>query len=160
MNLEEIFTFLRALLAKDAKLAAIPFLGQIATEAAAAPELKEYNKNLEAALQLQGLAFVALVAEGTDKNPSSAALDLENAVILSVIENPEKNQTGFTAFQYVRRALRVLKRGQLALKGARHDVSLGKPAYNVGPLNKGTTVYFINLTVRTVEPLGALDPAP
>jgi hypothetical protein len=160
MNLEEIFTFLKELLEKDADLAPIPFLGQIATAAAAAPELKEYNRNLEAALQTGGLAIVALVAEGDDRNPVTPVLNLENTVVLSIIENPEKNATGLTAFQYVRRILLVLKRGQLALHGARHDVSLGKPAYNVGPLNKGTTVYFINLLVRTVEPLGALNPAP
>ncbi len=162
MNLEEIFATLQALLALDAKCAAVPFLGQIATAVADAPAVREYNKNLEAALSGIGLAFVAVVAEGemaAQANAAAPILDLENVVILSVIENPKQNETGETGFQYVRRALRVLHRGTVNVRRtARVEVKLGKPAFNVGPLNKGTTVYFINLSVRTTEDLGALTP--
>lgn len=148
------------LLALDAKCAAVPFLGQIATGVAEAAAVRDYNARLEAALAEPGVAFVAVVAEGDlAGNPASPVLDLENTVILTVVENPKTNATGETAFQYVRRALRVLHRGTVSdRRCARVDFKLGKPAFNVGPLNHGTTVYFINLSVRTTEDLGALTP--
>lgn len=158
MTLEDIFPELKSVLATDANLKLIPFFGQIATAAADAAEVKDFNKHLETALADPGVAFVAIVSEGEDGTPRAQALDLQNTVVLSVVENPAKNTLQLTAFQIVRRALLVLKRAQVNLRGARAEFSLGKPAYNVGPLNKGTTVYFINLSVRTTEPLGAVDP--
>ena len=160
MHLEEIFPQLQTLLATDADLAAVPFLGQIASGVADTAQVREYNQRLEAALADPGLAFVAVVAEGEFyADFRGPVLDLANAVILSVVEKPKKNATNLTAYQYVRRALRVLHQGRFTLKGARTEVRLGKPAFNVGPLNQGTTVYFINLLVRTTEDLGALNPA-
>jgi hypothetical protein len=147
------------LLAKDAKCAAVPFLGQIATAAEEAAGVRDYNKAMEAAMKDPGLAFVAVVAEGEDENPAVNILDLWNTVVLSVVENPAQNKTELTAYQYTRRALRVLKGAASVSRGARTEVRLSKPAFNVGPLNKGTTVYFINLLVRTTEDLGAVDPA-
>lgn len=164
MNLEEIFAALQALLALDADLAPIPFLGQIASAVENAPAVRDYKKHLEAALSgvgdgNVGVAFVAVVSEGDDRAPATGLLDLVNTVMLSVVVNPVTNTTGLTAYQYTRRALRVLKRGRVAQHGARWDISLASPAFNVGPLNQGTEVFFINLLVRTTEDLGALNPA-
>lgn len=159
MNLEEIFAALKALLAKDEKLSLFPFIGQVASAPEDVEKVGDYNKQLEDALRDPGLALVAVVAEGELASDLRApVLDLENTVMLSVVENTKKNATGLTAFQVARRAMRVIHQGRVALRGARADFRLSKPAFNLGPLNQGTTVYFINLSVRTTEELGALDP--
>lgn len=163
MNLEEIFPALQTRLAMDAKLAPIPFLGQIASAVEDAAQVREYNQHLEAALSgtgtgNPGAAFVAVVSEGDDQSPDAAILDLWNVVMLSIVVNPKKNTTGLSAYQLTRRALRVCKGAKFIGHGLRTEVRLSKPAFNVGPLNKGTDIFFINLLVRTTEDLGAIDP--
>lgn len=164
MTLEEIFSELHALVDTDAQLAPLPFLGQIASAVADATAVREYNKHLENALSGEGegnpgVALVAVVSEGDDAEPEKAILDLWNVVMLSVVVNPKKNTTGLTAFQLTRRVMRVCKGAKVASRGARTDVRLSKPAFNVGPLNQGTDIFFVNLLVRTTENLGPINPA-
>jgi hypothetical protein len=162
ITLADIFPTLKACLAKDAKTAPVPFLGQVASAVEDVEAVRDYNKHLEAALRDPGAAFVAVVADGElEDNPKSfaavRALDLCNTVVLGVVVNPKVCQ--LAALEIVRRAMRLLHAQSVAFKGARWDVKLGKPAFNVGPLNKGTEVFFINLLVRTTEELGPIDPA-
>lgn len=159
MNLEEITPTLAACFARDQALAALPFLSQVATDATDADAVRDYNQRLEQALQGGGLALVALVSEGEDQAPSAPTLDLWNTVVICIVENAKKNATGLTAFQLTRRVLRVLKNVTTIARTGRAEVRLGKPAYNVGPLNQGTTVYFVNALVRTTEPIGPVTPA-
>lgn len=160
LSLAQITAHIQALLALDAKLAAVPFIVQIAEDDDEQDAAREYNTRLADALENPGIAFVFIVADGELAGSESIpSLDLQNLAVLSLVENTKKNGTGETAFQYVRRALRVLHRGNSQEMGARAETRLARNAYALGPLGAGKVVYFINLTIRTTEELGALDPA-
>lgn len=155
----DLFQHLATLLGRDTRLAALlPLVTQVADEAAAQEAARDYDTELARVLESRGLALVAVAAEASSVAAATApVLDLEHTVMLCIVENPRKNQTGETAWQCVRRALRVLHRGNVsAASGARTDVRLGSPAYTLGPLGQGKVVYFVNLLLRTSEPLGAL----
>lgn len=159
MHLGEIFDTIKAQLATDAKCAAVPFIRQVAEDTDEQAKVRAYNSEIEKAFNDPGIAFVCVASEAQLAGPSTGCLDLVNTVMLSVLENPKKNKTGETAFGYVRRAMRVVHQTRTKSQGRRVDIDLDRVPYNLGPLDKGLVTYFVNLSVRTTEDLGALDPA-
>lgn len=155
LDIETVFPRVRALIAADATCAALPLIDQLD---------REYNNKYTAALKTPGMVFALWSAGGyaADGNDNQQ-IRLDNELILSVIENtaPGKNTSGLSALQWVRRLLRVLH-GQGLTGGPRNRATIRhstrSPAFELGEMGEGLVIYFINLSVDSVEPTGALPP--
>lgn len=155
LTLVNLRSAVQAAIATDPILAALPFVAQVAVTTAEQSAVGDYNDLLNAALKDPGLVLVFVPADGEETaGHRTPVLHLENRALLCVVENDRQNQTGRTAWEILRRCLAVLKRYQADTKGARADIALDRPAWQLGPLNQGTTVFFLNLVIRTTEDLG------
>ena len=164
MHLGESFAQIETLFAADVKVAAIPFLKQVAGDIADKSNVKAYNSQLEAAYRSPGIAIVAIASDGRLEpgSETSPILDLWNTFMISITENPKTNETGLTAFEYTRRIMRLVHAQSIDARGARVDIKLDPgSAYSLEPatLKAGVVTYFVNLLVRTTEDTGAIDPS-
>jgi hypothetical protein len=149
LSLSDAPGFILGRLAADPVLAPIPRIQQIDPQ---------YNQHYEAALQSPGVAFITWFTDGQPaENADCHQLDLDNVLVLAVVENPTKNTSGKSAFEWVKALLVRLHQLGLPATGGPKPVKLDQPAYTLGPLRTGLVVYFIKLRVRTVD---ALVPPP
>jgi hypothetical protein len=145
LKLTEILPHVLGLIAGDAAFAGIPCIKQ---------GDPAYNKKVESALANPGLAIVAMLTGGRPAEADSARmrnLDLENRVTLSVLENPVKNTTGLGAEAWVELILTHLP--QSGGGGGPRPIRFDDPAYDLGPLRTGLTIYFVTLRIRSTQPL-------
>ncbi len=112
----------------------------------------DYNKKLESALRDKGLALVIVQAEGTVPNTKAPRIRLDNAVMVSVLENPAKNTTGPHALEAAEKVLETIHQAAWGQHGLQNQFTCGTPAYELGPLDGGLVVYFCNFNIATVQP--------
>lgn len=156
LTLISAFPHVLGLIGADATAAVVPRLSQLDPD---------YVKKYEAALRKAdvskpgdgpGVIFVLWSKGGDAANGNGAPqLDLQNGFLLSVVESTKNNTTGKSALEWVSYLLRLLHRG--APQGRQATGDIRHPAqgsvYELGPLGQGLVIYFINLEVRSTEPL-------
>jgi hypothetical protein len=144
MKLTEVLAKVFAICATAPALAVLPRIEQ---------RDREYNKKFEAGLAAPGVILVGWVTGGGGSNDEEL-IELENRVALAVIENPAKNTTGLDALAWTECAMEFLHAAESATRMGPPEVLLDpvKP-YDLGPMSTGLVVYFINLRVRSSQPI-------
>ena len=112
----------------------------------------DYNQRLETALRDKGLALVVVQAEGTVPNAKAPRVRMDNAVMVSVLENPAKNTTGPHALEAAEKVIETIHQAAWGSHGLQNQFTCGTPAYELGPLDGGLVVYFCNFNIATVQP--------
>jgi len=155
LDLSTIFSRVLDLIAADPTCAPVPRIDQLDTD---------YAEKYATAIRDTGVVFTTWSAGGSPAEGNAfPEIRLRNDILLCVVENtaPGKNATGQTAFQWVIRLLHIIHHAGQRRPVGRSTVRLNAnaPAYELGPMGEGIVVYFINLTVDSIEPVGPL-PAP
>lgn len=145
MKLSEVMPHVLGLLAANDAVSAVPRIEQTDSE---------YNSKLETALRDTGVAVVSWLGGGAPFDSNALhEIQLDNHVILTVVENPQSNQTGKTAAEWSALIIGALHHaGHPQSRGPR-AIRFDDPAYEIGPLNTAQSIYFINLLVRSTDPL-------
>jgi len=143
MKLSEVITAVTNHLEADPFLAGLEIIANIAPD---------HNQRLETAIRETGLAIVVVQSSGSAPKPDAPRLLLHNEVVVSVLENPARNQTGKGALEVAEQVLESLHQASWATeRGLRHVLQVDTPAYEAGPLDSGLIVYFCNFMVKTLQ---------
>lgn len=141
MKLSEVITHVTGTLEADDFLSNLEIIANID---------KDHNKRLESALKDTGLAIVVVQSSGAAPRANSARLLLDNEVVISVLENPTKNETGKGAIEVAEIILESLHQAEWATeRGLRNVMQVDTPAYEAGPLDSGLIIYFCNFVVKS-----------
>lgn len=144
MKLSELLPNIIARLQNDELLSGLAILSNVAPD---------HNQRLAKALQEEGVALVVVLVGGAPTEARPPKLKLENNVLVSVLENPAKNQTGKSCLEVAERVLEVLHQSSWPTqRGLQHELTVDNPAYEAGPLDAGLVIYFCNLRVLTIQP--------
>jgi hypothetical protein len=144
MKLSELLPDLIGRLQSDAFLSSLTILSNVAAD---------HNQRLGKALQEQGIALVVVLVSGSPTESRPPRLKLANNVLVSILENPAKNQTGKSCLEVAERVLEVLHQSSWpSQRGLQHELTVDNPAYEAGSLDAGLVVYFCNLRVLTLQP--------
>lgn len=111
---------------------------------------KDHNKRLETALKDMGLVIVVMQSSGAAPKANAPRLILENEIVISVLENPTRNETGKGAIEVAEIILETLHQAEWASeRGLRNVMQVDTPAYEAGPLDSGLIIYFCNFVVKS-----------
>jgi hypothetical protein len=131
------------------KIEADDFLKSLAIISNTTPQ---HNQCLSKALQDQGLALVVILVGGNAPETKAPRLKLDNNVLVSVLENPLKNQTGKGCLEVTERVLEALHQSAWTnQRGIQNALTVDTPAYEAGPLDTGLVTYFCNFKVTTIQ---------
>lgn len=147
MTLAEVIPSVTARLASHASLRLLPCLLQGADD---------FNKKYEAALAAPGALLSVWLAGGSPPAGDSVErhdVELDNQVIVAICVNPAKNTTGRSAEAWAGLVLGALHHGGRPARKGPPQAKIDAPSYELGPVKTGLSIYFVNLRVRSVDPL-------
>ncbi len=143
MTLSTVTNTVRAILKTDPYLDEIEIISSIQAD---------HNQRLETALRDKGIAIVVVQAGGRPVREDAPKLLLTNELVVTVLENPTRNQSGKSAIEAAERVMQTLHQctwpGE---RGLRHRFQVDTPAYEAGPLDSGLIIFFCNFLVRTLQ---------
>lgn len=107
-----------------------------------------YNERLEFGLSDRGMVLVINLLSAEPTEPKAPRLRLRGEYMVSVVENPKQNQFPYSALRVAEEVVttlhQVLRPEQ---RGLQHEVLVGKPALELGPLEGGLVTYFCHLSI-------------
>lgn len=144
MKLSEVITRVTDHLREDDLLSGLEIIANID---------KDHNRRLETALKEMGLVIVVVQSSGAPSKSNSPRLLLDNEIVVSVLENPVRNETGKGCLEVAESVLEALHQAEWASeRGLRNVVQVDTPAYEAGPLDSGLIIYFCNFVVKSIQP--------
>ena len=144
MKLSQVITNVITHLREDAFLDGLEIIANIEAD---------HNQRLETAIRDTGLAIVVVQSSGTPSKSDSPRLLLENEMVISVLENPVKNETGKGCLEVTEHVLQALHQATWTTeRGLRNVLRVDTPAYEAGPLDSGLIIYFCNFRIMSIQP--------
>lgn len=143
MKLSEVMPYVAGLLSAAPSLSGIEIISNVAPD---------HNRRLETALKEKGLVLVIVLSSGNTPTPNAPRLLLHNQIMVSVLENPTRNQTGKDCMEITEAVLETLH--QVAWKGQcglQNVLTVDTPAYEAGPLDSGLIITFCNFIVKSLQ---------
>jgi hypothetical protein len=112
-----------------------------------------YNQIVESALRDVGVAIVLTLMSGAQTAPAKAPfLQMSNRIMVTVVENRAKNDTGKTCLEWAEVVMETLHFREWREAGImRSVVSVDTPAYEQGSLDGGLVTYHIYISVPTLQ---------
>jgi len=89
------------------------------------------------------------MTQGRLKKENSPLVHLENTVTISVVENVGHNKSKLCALETVETLPKHLHK--VSSDKARSWLQVDKEAYEIGPIEGGLNVFFINLTATNIN---------
>lgn len=130
-------------------LAAVPELSGIDVLTSASVD---FNQRMEGALSRSGVVIVLMQPSGEALNAKAPCLQLSNSVVVSVVENPVRNNTPHTCLAYVEAILSAVHQHTWPTRrGVQNELTVDKPAYEAGPLEGGLVTYFCNFLITSTQ---------
>ena len=143
MKISEVISTVLTHLREDAFLDGLEIIGNIEAD---------HNQRLETAIRDTGIALVVVQSSGTTAKSSSPRLLLENEVVVSVLENPTKNQSGKSCLEVTEHVIESLHQATWTKeRGIRNTLQVDTPAYEAGPLDSGLIIYFCNFKITSIQ---------
>ena len=143
MKLSEVMPYVAGLLTAAPALAGLEIISNVAPD---------HNRRLETALRDTGLVLVVVLSAGTSPTPSAPRLLLHNQIMVSVLENPLRNQTGKDCMEITEAVLEALHQAAWPTQsGLQNVIAVDTPAYEAGPLDSGLIITFCNFIVKSIQ---------
>lgn len=143
MKLSEVMPYVAGLLSAAPALAGIEIISSVAPD---------HNRRLESALKERGLVLVVVLSSGSTPTPDTPRLLLHNQVMVSVLENPTRNQTGKDCMEVTESVLETLHQAAWPTqRGLQNVITVDTPAYEAGPLDSGLIITFCNFIIKSIQ---------
>lgn len=143
MKLSEVIATVLTHLRQDTFLNGLEIIGNIEAD---------HNRRLETAIRDSGIALVVVQSSGTTVKSPSPRLLLENEVVVSILENPTKNQSGKSCLEVTEQVIESLHQATWTTeRGIRNTLQVDTPAYEAGPLDRGLIIYFCNFKILSLQ---------
>lgn len=143
MKLSEVMPYVAGLLAAAPALTGIEIISNISPD---------HNRRLETALRDTGLVLVVVLSSGNSPSANAPRLLLHNQIMVSVLENPLRNQTGKDCMEITEVVLETLHQAAWPTqRGLQNVIAVDTPAYEAGPLDSGLIITFCNFIVKSIQ---------
>lgn len=110
----------------------------------------DYDNVLKSALRDEGLAIVVVPVQG-NRGPSLAAVEIEHDLLVVILENTLKNQTGNDALDIAETLIGAVDASALSMNSRKLKFRSGSPAYELGTTEANPVTVFCNFKYRTIK---------